>query len=201
MVVEHWFPIAKFPGALAVPGIAERLPAERSAAQQTPTAAPVGQTSGGSKEAALRMANQDLKLLQGTWSAVALKESDREIPKEELNKQKQTLSFEGDTFRLQVGTAAYQGTVRIDPSANPKAIDFIWKRFGGQHILPEQTLIAQGIYELEGETLKIRHGLRTHAAAPARTSGVFSVWGTTRPKDFTTSGAWQTTTYSRLRKK
>jgi uncharacterized protein (TIGR03067 family) len=176
MVVEHWFPIAKFPVAMAVPGIGERLPAEQ-------------------KE--LEMAN---KLLQGTWSAVALEEDGQKLPKEELNKQNLVLTFDGSTFRLQVGTGAYQGTFRIDPSANPKTIDFIWTRFGGGHILREETLIAQGIYQLEGETLKIRHGLRANAAVPGGTAGVFLVWGTTRPKDFMTPGAWQTTTYHCLRK-
>jgi uncharacterized protein (TIGR03067 family) len=198
MVVEHWFPKTQFPSAKGVLGIG-RLAAQQARRPGTWTAVFDGQPPTGPKNSETEEFKMEIKSLQGDWGAVTVEEDGREIPKEELKKRNQLLTFKGDTFRLQDGTGAYQGTFQIDPKANPKAIDLIWKRFGGGHILSEQTLVAQGIYELEGETLRIRHGSKkTLAGGHAGISGVLLVWGDARPKDFKTSGAWETTIYRRL---
>jgi uncharacterized protein (TIGR03067 family) len=60
------------------------------------------------------------------------------------------LTFAGDRFTIRSkGKAIYQGTYTIDPSAKPTAIDF--RNTAGE--MKGKTWL--GIYELEGDVLKI----------------------------------------------
>jgi uncharacterized protein (TIGR03067 family) len=87
------------------------------------------------------------KKLQGTWTATQA-ERDGKAAEDVVGHR---LSFTGTRFEIQAkdGKPLYAGTVRVDPSAKPAAIDFnhtdgavkgkAWK----------------GIYALEGDTLKV----------------------------------------------
>jgi uncharacterized protein (TIGR03067 family) len=92
-------------------------------------------------------AEDSQKQLQGTWTATQA-ERDGQAADDVVGHR---LSLTGHRFQIQSadGTPLYAGTVRLDPSATPAAIDF------------EQTEGAlkgkawQGIYVLDGDTLTV----------------------------------------------
>jgi uncharacterized protein (TIGR03067 family) len=87
------------------------------------------------------------KPLQGTWTATKA-ERDGQAADDVVGHR---LSFTGNRFQIQSkdGKPLYAGTVRVDPSATPAAIDF-------EHT--EGALKGkawQGIYALDGDTLTV----------------------------------------------
>jgi uncharacterized protein (TIGR03067 family) len=87
------------------------------------------------------------KKLQGSWTATKA-ERDGKAADDVVGHR---LSFSGNRFQIQSkeGTPLYGGTVRVDPSTEPAAIDF-------EHT--EGTLKGKawkGIYALDGDTLTI----------------------------------------------
>ena len=87
------------------------------------------------------------KELQGTWTATQAKR-DGKAAEDVVGHR---LSLTGTRFQLQSkdGKPLYAGTVRVDPSAKPAAIDF-------EHTEGSlQGKAWQGIYALDGDTLKI----------------------------------------------
>ena len=90
-------------------------------------------------------AQEAQKKLQGTWIATKA-ERDGKTADDVVGNR---LSFTGSRFQIQSkdGKTLYAGTVRVDPSAKPAAIDF-------EHT--EGTLKGKawkGIYALDGDTL------------------------------------------------
>jgi len=90
-------------------------------------------------------AEQAQKQLQGTWIATKA-ERDGKAADDVVGHR---LSFTGNRFRIQSkdGKLVYAGTVRVDPSAKPAAIDFD----NTDGILKGKTWKA--IYALDGDTL------------------------------------------------
>ena len=89
----------------------------------------------------------DAKRLQGAWTATGA-ERDGKAAEDLLGHQ---LSFAGNRFQIRSkdGNALHAGTVRVDASANPPAIDFV-------HTEGDLKGKAwKGIYALDGDTLKI----------------------------------------------
>jgi uncharacterized protein (TIGR03067 family) len=85
--------------------------------------------------------------LQGTWTATRA-ERDGKAAEDVVGNR---LSFTGQRFRIQSrdGKPLYSGTVRVDPSTKPAAIDF-------EH--QEGALrgkVWKGIYALDGDMLKV----------------------------------------------
>jgi uncharacterized protein (TIGR03067 family) len=85
--------------------------------------------------------------LQGAWIATAAQRDGQAVDDVVGHR----LAFSDDDFRIQSkdGKPLYAGTVQIDPSANPAAIDFI-HRDG-----PLDGKAWKGIYTLDGDILKI----------------------------------------------
>jgi uncharacterized protein (TIGR03067 family) len=85
------------------------------------------------------------KRLQGTWTAIEA-ERDGGAADDVVGHR---LSFTGDCFRIRsaAGTLLYAGTVRVDPSTKPAAIDFELTKGA-----PRGT-VWKGIYALDGDTL------------------------------------------------
>src|SRR5262245_49255477 len=86
------------------------------------------------------------KKLQGAWTATKA-QRDGKAADDVVGHR---LSFTGDRFQIRSadGKSLYAGTVRVDPSAKPAAIDF-------EHT--EGALkgkVWKGIYALDGDTLK-----------------------------------------------
>jgi uncharacterized protein (TIGR03067 family) len=88
-------------------------------------------------------AKKDQDRLQGTWTLTAEERDGNKTAAEDLKKRAVKLTFKGDKVTVQVGDRQeHAETFTLDPSKKPKEIDIADK--------------AKGIYELDGDTLKLR---------------------------------------------
>ncbi len=89
---------------------------------------------------------EDVKKLQGTWKQIAY---EKDGVKEPLDEQEwePRVTFAGDTFvvTLADGSTAIKGTYKLDPTREPKAVDWT-DTFGAD---AGKTFLA--IYSLEGD--------------------------------------------------
>ncbi|MFO1004953.1 MAG: M56 family metallopeptidase [Planctomycetaceae bacterium] len=97
----------------------------------------------------------DLEKIQGTWKAVEAQEK-REATAKELEEMNIRFTFTGDKLKLQKVQPDHKemetgGVFALNTSTNPKQIDFGIYR-------GKELLNAQGIYELDGDSLKICFG-------------------------------------------
>jgi uncharacterized protein (TIGR03067 family) len=86
----------------------------------------------------------DLERLQGTWVITSFTVGGRAGP----GPQGDTLTIDGDKFTLAPKTELMKGTVKIDPTQKPKAIDLDVMEGGKKGV-------ALCIYALEGDELKL----------------------------------------------
>ncbi len=85
---------------------------------------------------------EDLEKLQGSWQAVEGERNGEKAPEDQIKKV--TATFKGDKVTVKRGdTTESEQTVTLDPTKNPKTID----------VTPD----SKGIYELDGDTLKVRY--------------------------------------------
>ena len=84
----------------------------------------------------------DKDKLQGTWSIESMKMGGKDMPAEELKKVK--LTFTGDKVIVKADAKNEEHTYTLDAAKKPKQIDITAKA----EVIP-------GIYELDGDTLKI----------------------------------------------
>jgi uncharacterized protein (TIGR03067 family) len=111
-------------------------------------------------------ARDDLKKLQGTWECVAMEREGDEVPAESFKGSKAV--YEDDLVTLYRESEVFRrGLVTLDASKSPKRTN-TWD-LGG----PYADSTVPGIYELDGDTLKI----------------CFSRPGADRPTEFTTKKA------------
>lgn len=94
---------------------------------------------------------EDSKLLEGIWLASAAELGGKPFP-EEVRKSIQ-LTLKDNKYTVAVGKIPDQGTVKLDPSAKPKAMDIT----GTEGPNKGKTFLA--IYQLDGDTLKICYDL------------------------------------------
>jgi uncharacterized protein (TIGR03067 family) len=88
------------------------------------------------------------EVLQGTWNFVSVEQNSIKQPRRKKGEQLQTITFQGDKFEVKRGDNVIQaGTRKLDPSKNPKTIDFTVTDGEGKGTL------QLGIYELKGDTL------------------------------------------------
>ena len=85
--------------------------------------------------------------LEGTWQVVSLEVDGMKIPKETIKESK--LIIKGKEFTMKEKVATYKGTFSIDPSKKPKTIDVKFREG------PEKGNTSLGIYELDGDDLKL----------------------------------------------
>ena len=103
----------------------------------------------------------DFDRLQGTWAITALEMDGKQISPHDFAAAR--IVVEGDCFTSLGMGAAYSGTLSLDPSANPRALDM---RFDDG---PEKGNTNPCIYEIAGDVWKLCIATR----------------GTVRPKAFT----------------
>ncbi|QEH34448.1 hypothetical protein OJF2_29870 [Aquisphaera giovannonii] len=121
----------------------------------------------------------DLKALQGTWEVVAMEREKETVPAEDFKGW--TARYEGNKVTLMDGDRVHRrGIVTLDPSRTPRSIN-TWDRDG-----PYEDQTSPGIYEIQGDTLKL----------------AFAKPGQERPTAFTTKTgpAVLVVTYKRAKK-
>jgi uncharacterized protein (TIGR03067 family) len=89
-------------------------------------------------------AKDDREAIQGTWKVVATEDSGRETPPEALKNLKIKWVITKDKITYQVGKMTTAWSYTLDPAKKPKWID-----------LTESGRPMLGVYELDGDTLKV----------------------------------------------
>jgi uncharacterized protein (TIGR03067 family) len=104
-----------------------------------------------------KVADDDIKKLQGTWSAVSIESAGGKTPKEVVKKVKFVFKDNGLTIDdgsvpdpKKKGKTFGVKSFKIDPSKTPKEIDLILAD-GDKRL---------GIYELKGDNLKMCWGIK-----------------------------------------
>jgi uncharacterized protein (TIGR03067 family) len=99
-------------------------------------------------------AKKDLDKMQGVWKVQSATAEGRVQPADEIARWQ--LTVEGDKYALKTFmTEEQKGTIKLDPSKKPAAVDFA----KGDKTFP-------GIYEIDGDTLKIAVGKPGGAGRP-----------------------------------
>jgi uncharacterized protein (TIGR03067 family) len=87
----------------------------------------------------------DQQKIQGTWTLVSVERNGKPLPDEVIQHIK--LIFAGDKLTTQSKDRKTEGTFKLDSNKTPKEID-----------LDMDGHIGKGIYQLDGDNLKIVHG-------------------------------------------
>jgi uncharacterized protein (TIGR03067 family) len=87
-------------------------------------------------------AAKELKSLEGSWKLVSGESNGETIPDEALKAS--NLTVKGDKYTAKLGDQNHEGTIKLDPTKKPKAMD---ATDGDNTVL--------GIYELKGDEFKI----------------------------------------------
>jgi len=90
----------------------------------------------------------EVQKLQGEWTAVSIEENGSTLSPEQVRKRNMKLRFDGYSVTM-VWEFSNQGTFTVDPTAQPKTIDFTIQGRGSRQM---QML---GIYDWNGDNLKI----------------------------------------------
>jgi uncharacterized protein (TIGR03067 family) len=83
----------------------------------------------------------ELKMLQGTWTVVSFEANSEKAPEEIAKKMK--LTVKGNNWVLERGGKTNNGTIKLDPSKNPNAFEAVL----------EDGDVVLGIYEIKGDAL------------------------------------------------
>jgi len=108
----------------------------------------------------------EAKLLQGSWRVVSLESRGRQFPEVRIRQLDYKLVIQGNTFTFMLRGRQTVTHFKLDPTSKPKAIDLV----GADG--PQKGRVRLGVYQLDGDTLKICQ------AFP----------GANRPTAFTTQG-------------
>lgn len=98
----------------------------------------------GADDAKKNSGKEDLQKLQGVWAAVSFETNGDKVPEEDAKKIK--LTVKDNKWVLERPDGTNQGTIKLDPSKNPKQFDAA---------LEDSSESVPGIYELKDGTLKM----------------------------------------------
>jgi uncharacterized protein (TIGR03067 family) len=121
---------------------------------------------------------EDLKMMEGEWAPTAGEFGGKTFPEDILKSIK--LVLKGDTYTVGAGEQTDRGTIKLDASKTPKAMDITGTEG------PNKGKTFPAIYELSGDTLKV----------------CYNLGGSDRPTEFKTKEGTQffLATYKRAKK-
>ena len=122
---------------------------------------------------------KELEKFRGAWTFESVEAGGKKLPTEPF--QGMTVVFDGEKYVVKKGDETIQSaTQKLDPSKSPKTLDATVTDG------PNQGTVILGIYEIDGDTLKV----------------CFDPEGKTRPTEFKTEPGSQTTLviHKRLKK-
>ena len=91
---------------------------------------------------------KEVKKFQGTWTFESSEAGGQQLPASELKEL--VITFAGDIHTIKKGDQVVQvGAQKLDPSKSPKAIDVNMTEG------PNKGVVLLGIYEINGDTLKV----------------------------------------------
>jgi uncharacterized protein (TIGR03067 family) len=93
-------------------------------------------------------AKKDMDALQGNWVMQVGESNGEKLPEEVAKTYKRTITKDKLTI-TRGGEELYQGSFKIDPTKKPKSIDVTIETG------PNKGATMIGIYELDGDTLKV----------------------------------------------
>ena len=96
-------------------------------------------------------ADKDAASMEGTWLPATAELAGKPFPDEVRKSIK--LVIQGDQYTVTVGQQVDKGTVKLDPSAKPKALDITGTEG------PNKGRTIPAIYEQNGDTLRICYDL------------------------------------------
>lgn len=92
--------------------------------------------------------DKEVKKFQGAWTFESSEAGGKALPAGQLKEL--VLTFEGDKHTVKKGNEVIQiGTQKLDPSKSPKTIDVTMTEG------PSKGAVMLGIYEFNGDTLKV----------------------------------------------
>ena len=100
-------------------------------------------------------APEELKKLQGTWQVVSIETRRKARPEGEVNGLKLAIKGDSSAFEKDGKPVVGIGKLSIDPSKKPKTIDIA---VTGAPEDPRGTFTILGIYELDGDSLRMCWG-------------------------------------------
>lgn len=98
---------------------------------------------------------EDLKLLQGTWSAASAELGGMPIPASSLQGLK--LVIRGNTYTVHVGSIEDEGTITLDTASKLRRMTIK----GSKGPTKDQSILA--LYELTGDQLRICYAMESKA--------------------------------------
>jgi uncharacterized protein (TIGR03067 family) len=112
---------------------------------------------------------EELSKLQATWEEVSVDRDGKQLPLNRFGKE--LVIIEGDHYKITVsGEVRQSGTIVLDPTTNPKSIDYVVT--GGMYAGTRKL----GIYEWDGDNFRECHGKerpKDFASQPGHFVGVY----------------------------
>jgi uncharacterized protein (TIGR03067 family) len=100
-------------------------------------------------------AREELNKLEGTWQVVSVETRRKARPAGEVNGLKLVIKGDSSTFEKDGNRVVGKGKLSIDPGKKPKTIDIA---VTGAPEDPRGTFTILGIYELDGDSLRMCWG-------------------------------------------
>ena len=91
---------------------------------------------------------KDRKKFQGTWTFESVEAGGKKLPPDLFKDM--TVTFEGDHYSVKMGSKVVEAaTQKLDPSRSPRTLDATVTEG------PNKGSVILGIYEIDGDTLKV----------------------------------------------
>ena len=109
-------------------------------------------------DAAQDAAKKELEQLAGTWTISALEVEGQKVADEKL--QGTTLVIKDNKYIVTARGQSHETVITLDPGKKPKSIDMVFSQ--GMN----KDKVHRGIYELDGDTLKLCRSQQPEADRP-----------------------------------